>query len=44
MQNICYICAEKFEDNHAKDKKIVELEIIVKIQRNIEMLHIASTI
>ena len=21
MQNICYICAEKFEDNHAKDKK-----------------------
>ena len=21
MQNICRICAEKFEDNHAKDKK-----------------------
>ena len=21
MQNICYICAEKFEGNHAKDKK-----------------------
>ena len=41
---ICYICKEKFENKYLKDKNIVKLEIIVIIQGNIEVLHIAYVI
>ena len=41
---ICYICKEKFEDKYAKDKNIIKLEILVIIQVNIEVLHIAYKI
>ena len=41
---ICYICIEKFEIQYVKDKKIIKLEIIVIIQGNIEVLHIAYVI
>ena len=41
----CYICKEKIEDKHAKDKKnIVKLGTIVFIQRNIEVPPIAYEI
>ena len=37
---ICYICKEKFEDKHAKDKKnIVKLGTIVIIKGNMVVLH-----
>ena len=39
--NICYVCKETFENKYFKDKKIVKLEIILIMQRNIEMLRIA---
>ena len=38
---ICYICKEKFEDKHAKDKN---LGTIVIVQENIERLQIACVI
>ena len=38
---ICYICKEKIEDKHDKDKKkVVKPRTIVIIQGNIEVLHI----
>ena len=40
----CYISKEKFEVKNLKDKSIVKLEIIVIIQGNIEVLHIAHVI
>ena len=39
-QKICYICKEKFEDKHAKDKK----GTVVIMQQNIEVLHIVYVI
>ena len=39
---ICYICKEKFED--AKDKNIIKLGIIIIIQVNIVVPHIAYVI
>ena len=44
MKKICYICKEKFENKHLKDKNIVKLEIIVTIQGHIEVLRIAYVI
>ena len=41
---ICYICKEKPENKYLKDKKYVKLEIIVIIQKNIEVLRIAYVI
>ena len=41
---ICYICKEKFENKYLKDKNIVTLKIIVIIQENIEVLHLAYVI
>ena len=41
---ICYICKEKIEDLHAKDKNIIKLGTIVVKQVNIEVLHIAYEI
>ena len=47
MQNICYICQEKFEFKNAKDNKYCKWEIIFIMQWNIEaniqanMLHTA---
>ena len=38
---VCYICKEKLKINMCKIKNIVKLEIIVIIQGNIEILHIA---
>ena len=35
---ICYICKEKIENNL---KNIVKLEVIVIIQKNVEVLYIA---
>ena len=42
--NKCYDCKEKFENKYLEDKKIVVLQIIVIIQGNIEVLHIAYAI
>ena len=39
-----YICKEKFEINMLKIKNIVKLGIIVVIQQNREVLHIAYII
>ena len=44
MTKSCLICKEKFENKYVKDKNIVKLEIIVIIQRNIEVLRIAYVI
>ena len=41
---ICHICEQKFENKYLKDKHISKLEIIVIIQGNIEVLHIAAVI
>ena len=41
---ICYICKEKIEDLHPKDKNIIKLGTIVVKQVNIEVLHIAYEI
>ena len=42
---ICYICKEKFENKNKKNNKnMVKLYIIVIIQGNIEVLHIAYVI
>ena len=41
---ICYFCKEKFENKYLKDKNIVTLKIIVIIQENIEVLHLAYVI
>ena len=41
---ICYICKEKFENKYSKENNIVKLEIIVIIQGNIKLLHIAYVI
>ena len=38
---ICYIFKEKLENKYLKDKNIVKLEIVVIIQENIQVLHIA---
>ena len=36
MQNICYICQEKFEFKYAKDNKYCKWEIILIMQWNTE--------
>ena len=36
---ICHIYKEKFENKYVKEKVRVNLEMIVIIQRNIEVLH-----
>ena len=41
---ICYICKEKFKDKYAKYKIIIKLKIIVIMQANLEVLHIAYVI
>ena len=41
---ICYISKEKFENKYSKENNIVKLEIIVIIQGNIKLLHIAYVI
>ena len=42
---IYYICREKIEDKHAKDKKFWKVkEFIVIKQENIEVLHIVYVI
>ena len=41
---ICYIYKERNEDKYLKEKKIVRLEIIVIIQENVEVLHVAYVI
>ena len=41
---ICYICKEKFKNKHLKGKNIVKFEIIVIIQGNIQVMHIAYVI
>ena len=41
---ICYICKEKFEKKMWQIKNIKKLEIIVIVQRNIEVLYIAYVI
>ena len=41
---ICYICKEKLENKYLKDKNIIKLEIIVIIQGNKEVPHIAYLI
>ena len=42
---ICYICREKIEDKHAKDKKYQKVKkfIVIK-QENVEVLHIVYVI
>ena len=42
---ICYICREKIEDKHAKDKKYRKVKkfIVIK-QENVEVLHIVYVI
>ena len=40
----CYVCKEKSENKCVKNKNIVRLEVIVIIQGNIEVLHIAYLI
>ena len=41
---ICYICKKKLKINICKIKNIVKLEILVIIQEDIEVLHIAYVI
>ena len=41
---ICHICKEKFENKYLKDTNTVKLEIIVIVQENIKVLHIAYMI
>ena len=41
---ICYIYGENLKTNYLKNKNIVKLEIIVIIQGNIQVLHIAYVI
>ena len=41
---VCYICKKNLKINMWKIKTIVKLEIIVIIQGNIELLHIAYVI
>ena len=41
---ICYICKEKFEDIHSKDKNYGNVRDQFITQENIEMLHIAHVI
>ena len=41
---IYFISKENFENKYLKDKNIVKVEIIVIIQRNIELLRIAYVI
>ena len=41
---ICHICKEKFENKYLKDTNTVKLEIIVIVQENIKVLHIAYRI
>ena len=43
-EKICYICKEKFENRYLRNKKHHKLDIIVIIQENIEVLHIAYVI
>ena len=40
----CYVCKEKSGNKYVKNKNIVRLEVIVIIQGNIEVLHIAYLI
>ena len=41
---VCHICKEKFENKYLKDTNTVKLEIIVIMQENIKVLHIAYMI
>ena len=41
---ICHICKEKFENKYLKDTNTVKLEIIVIMQENIKVLHVAYMI
>ena len=41
---MCYICKEKFEDKHVKNKKIEKLGTIAIIQGNTELLHKAYAV
>ena len=41
---VCYICEETSEYKYLKDKRYHKLEIIVIVQGNIEVLHIAYVI
>ena len=41
---ICHICKEKFENKYLKDTNTVKLKIIVIVQENIKVLHIAYMI
>ena len=41
---ICYIYKEKLKNKYLKDKNFVKLQIIVIIQENVEVLHIAHVI
>ena len=41
---ICHICKEKFENKYLKDTNTVKSEIIVIVQENIKVLHIAYMI
>ena len=41
---ICYNCNEKFENEHLKDKKYGKVKIIIIMEGNIEVLHIAYII
>ena len=41
---VCCVWKEKLENKYAQDENIVELEVIIIIQVNIEVLHIAYLI
>ena len=41
---VCYICEETSEYKYLKDERYHKLEIIVIVQGNIEVLHIAYVI
>ena len=43
-KKVCYICQEKIEDKYVKIKNNVKLQIIVIIQKIIEVLRIAYAI
>ena len=43
-EKICHICKVKFENKYLKDTNTVKLEIIVIMQENIKVLHIAYMI
>ena len=41
---LCYICKEKLENENLKDKKYYKLGIIIIMQENLKVLHIAYVI